>query len=200
MDENKALADMLYVGTISVDVGYGPGGTPQAATTDIGGADLGGVLSVELIEYLYGDEDIPDGHPRTGSVGMWKTLLTQMRDHLARCFVFGQMRMTEWNFVTDDAEDEKNLDAAITELGDEHFLIPVTPEHAMAALASRKEDNERVRQGLESLLGYTQAQQEYEGEDISVGEAVEREKKGTENIRRIVEGEGDQPEGDEGEG
>ena len=198
MDE-KNLADMLYVGTIYVEVGVDWSmGTPTAQTVvpTLGATDLGGEISTQLVSYE--DEDTPPkGYPPFESVEMWKMLLTQMRDLLARCFLSGEIRISVGlasGIEEVEGEAEKNLDAAITELGDEHFLIPVTPEHTIAALTSRKEDNERVQQVLETLLGFMQAQEEYEGEDIGIGEAVERGKRGTEKIRRIVEGEGDEDE------
>lgn len=196
----KSLADMLYVGTIQVDVGVDWAfGTPTARTVvpTLGAVDLGGEISTELLAYEDEDEPPSDDYPPFESVEMWKMLLLQMRDMLARCFIFGKMRVNVGlsELAVSEGAADKNLDQAITELGDENFLIAVTPEIALSALSAREEDNERLQRGLEAMLGFVEAQQSREGENITIGEAVDRAQQGAEDMRRMVEGE--EPEEDD---
>lgn len=150
----QSVSDLLYVGLIYVDVGYAMD-TPTAETMDVLGAmDLGGKISVDLVRYAFGDEYLYEDDPPPGSVGMWKMLLTEMRDMLARCFLFGEMRVLSserlrCTLEREEDEGAKNLDQAVTELGEEYFKI--TPGLGLGALKGRARDDRDFTDGLKWL-------------------------------------------------
>jgi hypothetical protein len=146
----QSVSDLLYVGLIYVDVGYAMD-TPTAETMDVLGAmDLGGKISVDLVRYAFGDEYLYEDDPPPGSVGMWKMLLTEMRNMLARCFLFGEMRVSGDRLDSFlDEEEAKNLDQAVTELGEEYFKI--TPGLGLGALKGRARDDRDFTDGLKWL-------------------------------------------------
>lgn len=190
----QSISDLLYVGTVHVDVGY-DGGGPTAETVEIGlgGMDLGGTIRVDLVRYAFGDEDLYKDDPPDGSVGMWTMLLTEMRDMLARCFLFGQMRVVSDTLGRSlDEEEEKNLDQAISELGDEDFSIRITPGLALNALLGRDREERAVRDGLMALVGFIEAQQDHPDEDITLEDATKRQQEGTERLERMAEDEDDE--------
>jgi hypothetical protein len=202
MDE-KNMADLLYVGTVYVEAGY-YGGTPTAETISyLGGADLGGQISVELVQYTFGDlADLFEGDPPVGSVEMWKKLIVEMRDMLARCFVLGEMKMVGGERLSSevDEQEDKNLDQAITQLADdkEKFTIKITPEIAIKALAARARDEQAIRENLKAMLAFIEAQQYREGEDITLEEAAKRHQEGTERLERMMDDD-DSEASDEGD-
>jgi hypothetical protein len=150
----QSVSDLLYVGPIHVDVGYDMD-APTAETMDeLGAMDLGGKISVDLVRYAFGDEeDLYEDDPPPGSVGMWKMLLTQMRDMLARCFLFGEMQVVSDRLghalKEEEEEEAKNLDRAVTELGEEYFKI--TPGLGLEALKGRARDDRDFTDGLKWL-------------------------------------------------
>jgi hypothetical protein len=150
----QSVSDLLYVGTIHVDVGY-DFDVPTAETVDMLGAmELGGKIRVDLARYPFGDDYLYEDDPPLGSVGMWKMLLTQMRDMLARCFLFGEMRVLSserlrWAVEEEEEEDAKNLDRAVTELGEEYFKI--TPGLGLETLKGRARDDRDFTDGLYRL-------------------------------------------------
>jgi hypothetical protein len=186
MDE-KTAGDLFHVGPIFVDVGYTD--CPEARTNDgvLGAVDLGGEIVVRLYEYgEYGDEDGElDPDPPDGSVGMWKMLLTQMRDMLARCLMFGRMHPM-WR-GSEEEEGYKEFNQAAAELGEDFFNT--TPGTAVAALRERAREDENTRAFWEGLGRFMEAQQERPDENITLGDAVERHKERTDEVRKIVEGE-----------
>jgi hypothetical protein len=154
----QSISDLLYVGTIHVDVGYA-WDVPTAETIDVLGAmDLGGKISVDLVRYQFGDEYLYEDDPPLGSVGMWKMLLTQMRDMLARCFLFGEMRVLSSERLrwAVKEEEDRNLEQAITELGEEYFKI--TPGLGLGALKGRARDDREFTDGLKWLGRLMQVQ------------------------------------------
>jgi hypothetical protein len=150
----QSVSDLLYVGPIHVDVGYDMD-VPTAETVDMLGAmELGGKIRVDLARYPFGDDYLYEDDPPLGSVEMWKMLLTQMRDMLARCFLFGEMRVLSserlrWAVEEEEEEDAKNLDRAVTELGEEYFKI--TPSLGLEVLKGCARDDLAFRDGLKWL-------------------------------------------------
>ena len=153
----KSVSDLLYVGLIYVDVGYA-WDVPTAETMDVLGAmDLGGKISVDLVRYEFGDEYLYEDDPPLGSVEMWTMLLTEMRNMLARCFLFGEMRVASDTLGSRlDEEEAKNLDRAVTELGEEYFKI--TPGLGLGALKGRARDDRDFTDGLKWLVRLMQVE------------------------------------------
>jgi hypothetical protein len=66
MNEQRR-ADLLYVGTVYVDVGYDMPRRPTAETIGwLGATDLGGTIHVDLLRYAFGDDDLYEGDPPYG--------------------------------------------------------------------------------------------------------------------------------------
>jgi hypothetical protein len=154
----QSIWDLLYVGPIHVDVGY-DFDVPTAETVDMLGAmELGGKIRVDLARYPFGDDYLYEDDPPLGSVGMWKMLLTQMRDMLARCFLFGEMRVLSSERLrwAVKEEEDRNLEQAITELGEEYFKI--TPGLGLGALKGRARDDREFTDGLKWLGRLMQVQ------------------------------------------
>jgi len=196
MPEEPRFAERLSLGPVVVDVGYDFIGMPTARTIGhvLEAADLGGEISVTLHQYTGDPDDLYEGDPPEGSIEMWKLLLAEMKDMLARCFIFCRMRVAGAELLGArlEADDEKNLDAAIEELGKEFMLVK--PEHALQAIEKRHRGEQATAGWLAHLATFMEAQQEDPGEDITFGEAVDRHEKGTEDLRRLVEGEAGEDE------
>jgi hypothetical protein len=196
---DETILDLCNVGTVYVDVGYDVLGTPAAETLAgyINTVDLGGTISVTLLQYMGDDPDkLDEDDPPFGSVGMWKMLITEMRDMLARCFVLGEMKMGgdgRLGFQL-DKEDEKNIDQAFRELADDDLTIKITPTLAVEALQVRARHEQAVTDGMERLVELMEAQQDHPDENITLREAMRRKQEGTELLKRMME---DDEEADE---
>jgi hypothetical protein len=195
---DETILDLCYVGTVYVDVGYNMD-IPTAETFDgwLGAVDLGGTISVNLLQYMGDDPDkLDEDDPPFGSVGMWKMLINKMRDMLARCFVFGEMKMGGggWLGFQLDKEEEKNLDQAFRELADDDLTIKVTPTLAVETLQVRARHEQAVTDGIERLVELMEAQQDHPDENITLREAMQRKQEGTELLKRMLE---DDEEADE---
>jgi hypothetical protein len=198
MDAEKTILDLCYVGTVYVDVGYNMD-IPTAETFDgwLGAVDLGGTISVNLLRYMSDDPDeLSEDDPPSGSVGMWKKLIIEMRDMLARCFVFGEMKIGGGGWLSRqlDKEEEKNIDQAFRELADDDLTIKITPALAVETLQVRARHEQAVTDGIESLVEFIRAQQDHPDENINLGEAMQRQQEGTEILERMLE---DDEEADE---
>jgi hypothetical protein len=86
-----------------------------------------------------------------------------------------------WTGPHDQGYEEFNQ--AVDQLGQEFFNINPSPE-----LLKHAREDEAFRKGLEVLRAYIEAQKKREGEDLTLGEARERQQEGSEQVRRIVEG------------
>jgi hypothetical protein len=173
-DETQDFFQKLYMGTIFVDVGYSSVPTATTATGILGAVDLGGDISVEMLEYLYGDEERGEDDPPLGSVQMWMILLSRMRNMLASCFLLGQMQPVIGTFsYVDVEEDRENLEKAIEMLGEEFFTI--TPQVALQAVEARHEEDLEFRDGLQAVVEFIDRYRE-PGENITIEEALKRAK------------------------
>lgn len=182
MDDAEAARNRFHVGPIYVEVRYDMG-TPAACTIDggIGDVDLGAEIVVRLSEYEFEGADEPD--QPYGSVGMWRMLLTRMRDVLASFMLLGEMRPA-WDGSAED-EGYGEFGQAVDELGERFFKV--TPEVAVEAIRRRAREAEAGAQGLAALGEFMQAQQARPDEDITLGEAKRRQEEGVEEVRGIVE-------------
>jgi hypothetical protein len=177
-DPAQEFAGRLYVGTIYVDVGYDMD-VPAATTDDsiFGALDLGGTVSVDLPQYLFGDEERGEDDPPMGSTQMWMILLARMRNMLASCWLLGQMKpQVMGSRLTNQLrpEERENLGRAIELLGEEFFEI--SPEVAFAAVAARHEQDRQFQDGLHAVFEFIVLYQE-PGENITIEEALRRAEK-----------------------
>ncbi len=168
MDENKTLAEMLHVGTVYVDVRYDYMDGLEAKTDDmmLGAMGLGGEIKVSVV-----------GSYEPGKITKeaWAELLTEMREMVARCFLFCEMSVG--TFEPLDPEDEKSLDAAITELGEDFFVVG--PDDAIASLMKRETRDENQRAFWQHILGMLDEEAERRGlseeekYDLTLGDVLD---------------------------
>jgi hypothetical protein len=116
---------------------------------------------------------------------IFRELLDAVRLALARCCLFGTMEVFNDGWVDD--EEWKIAEKVLEELPDSYFEI--TPALTKEALLIEAERDEALGKWLDAMGELLHSQQNYEGENISLGEAHHRRKEGAEQMRKIVEGE-----------
>jgi hypothetical protein len=173
MDE-EALANLFNVGPIFGEVSY-DGDDAVARTNDpwLDAVGQGEEIAVRLDEY-----DVSKGN-----IAMWRALLQRMRDELEERMILGQMHPV-W-IGPAEGEAYREFAQAVDALGEEFFTITPSPE-----LLQQAREDEDFCKPFELLKRFVEAQQQRAEENITLGHAVERHKQRTEEIRRIVEGDG----------
>ena len=171
MDE-EALGNLFNVGPIFVEVSYDDSAGAVARTNDpwLAALGRGEEIAVHLDEY-----DVSKGH-----IAMWQALLQQMRDELEERMILGQMHPA-WGGPA-YGEGYEQFARAVHTLGKEFFTIKASRE-----LLQQAREDEDFRKPFELLKRFVEAQQQ-RTEEITLGHAVERHKQGTEEIRRIEQG------------
>jgi hypothetical protein len=112
----------------------------------------------------------------------WKSIFVYMRHALGLCQWPGKMVLV-FDDVGNDV-DEDVVNAAFYSLTEEQRTINL----GAIALAFHREERAAARQveRLERLAEFGRAQQRHEGEQITLYEALERQEKGTEQLRRMA--------------
>lgn len=111
--------------------------------------------------------------------------IKDLRHGLALANVVGKMR-----FILDLTGDGAAARRAMDAFTDEDLAITWG-----TVARAHEEEAERAKQAMEHFqarLEFLRAQQREEGEDITFGEARERHQEGTEQMRRMVEGDEDE--------
>lgn len=199
MDEQKPT-NALYVGTILVEIAVdGPLGDYVARTFNdhvLGPTELGFDVSFTAHEDLEDDDDartveeivqeIKDAEVVTEVIdeAVVRELIDGIRFALARCCIFGKIELVNDGFVGD--RDWKVVEKVRDELPAEYFEI--TPALFVEACSRQEEKDAALGAFLEQVGELLKSQQQHEDEDVTVGEALDRQKKGSEEIRRIIEG------------
>jgi hypothetical protein len=96
------------------------------------------------------------------------------------------MRLVLEHALSDDAAREE---AQVAMASFPEAELRITWEDVIRFHEEEIEEAERLAAFFERQARFTQAQQRHEGEQITLREAVERQEQGTEEMRRIVEGE-----------
>jgi hypothetical protein len=176
--EVQRLGEALYVGQILVEISENMIGGYSATTANddvLGFVELG----FEISTTVYDDDDA-EREP----ADMLREVIDQMRLALARCLIFGRMSLMGEHL---DAEDwqvvEKVRDALPA------GYLEITPTLTAEACVRQEERDAAIGAFLESMVEAIEAQQQHPDENITWREAAERQKKRSEEIRRIVEGE-----------
>ncbi len=180
MDEREPqrIREALYVGEILVDISPNLIGGYNAKTANdnvLGPVELGFEISVTAYD--------ADDYERE-SADMVREVIDQMRHALARCFIFGKMRLMGDGL---DAEEWGVVEKVRNALPGGH--LEITPALAAEACLRQQERDAALGAGFEKMLEFMEAQQERSDENITFGEAVKRQDKGSEEVRKIVEGE-----------
>jgi len=193
MTQEHDFGGLFFVGPIYVEVGTGAHGDYEASTKNavFGAVELGGTISARLgygeIEGYDPALDEEDTF-KENSPEMWVELLTRMRDLLARCMILGTMVVVPSELFLDENE-QKVLTKVLHSLPEEFFEI--TPELAIRLLKERAERERKATERLEATVEMMDAQKARDDENITLGEAMKRLVRGTDEVRRIVEGEAD---------
>jgi hypothetical protein len=174
----------LYIGEILVNIDTEWSSGDYTATTYndhvFGHVALGFEISVTAFAYDPEDEekDRPVAEVAT-------ELIEGMRHALARCFIFGEMRLV--NDLGLEDEDWKVFQEVWDALAKEEGYFEITPLLTVEACKRQVEQDEATGEFLEYIGELMESQQRHEGENITFGEAMDRQKKGAEQLRRIVE-------------
>jgi hypothetical protein len=84
-------------------------------------------------------------------------------------------------------EDWKVFQEVWDALAKEEGYFEITPLLTVEACKRQVEQDEATGEFLEYIGELMESQQRHEGENITFGEAMDRQKKGAEQLRRIVE-------------
>jgi hypothetical protein len=170
----------LYVGGILVEISDDFDGYKAETANDgvLGPVELGFEISVTAY-------DLDDNDNAREDADMVREVIDAMRLALARCFIFGKMEFVHGGMIDDEGWEavEKVRDAL------PEGYLEITPALAAEACLRQEEREAAMDAWLESVGELMEAQKRHPDENITLGEAAERQEKGSAEIRRIVEGE-----------
>jgi hypothetical protein len=174
--ESQKLGEAFYVGPILVDISENMIGGYNAKTANDG--VLGPVeLGFEISTTAYDDDDF-----ERGPADMVREVIDQMRLALARCWIFGRVDLMGDDLGTEDWQVVEKVRDALPE-----GYLEITPALTAEACLRQKERDAATGAWLEALGDFMKAQQERPDENITLGDAVERQKKGSEEVRKIID-------------
>src|SRR5215216_3228531 len=136
------------------------------------------------VEIVVGDDGLEGDRAET-----WKRVMRDLRHGLALAVRFGTMELVFDSDAALDEEDKRFAVAAFDALTEEERTI--TEEDVARAHEEEARRAMRTAAFFGRLGEFTEAQQQHPDENITIGEAAERHKKGREDVRKIVEGDED---------
>jgi hypothetical protein len=191
----EELAGLLNMGTIFVEIELDEalGGLTAKTMNDMlfGPVELGFELTVSAIDLDYYEDAYDERTPEQQAQKieeLVREVLEGMRLALARCFLFGKMRPGTSGML--DEQTDRALDKVLAEKDEEYFLI--TLRLTQTALQEQANRDEAFMGFLNHMGELMESQQASPDENITIGEALDRQEKGAEQVRKIVDG--DEPE------
>jgi hypothetical protein len=130
----------------------------------------------------------PDGDDVEDLQVAFVEAIKNLRHGLALAGVLGKMQLY-YNDSMFSKESEEAANRAIDSFTEED--LAVTKDAVVAAHREEAEVASRVVQRLEEMVEFTVAQKSEEGENLTLGEARKRQEEGTERLRRIAKGQGE---------
>jgi hypothetical protein len=128
----------------------------------------------------------PDGDDVEDLQVAFVEAIKNLRHGLALAGVLGKMQLYYDSMFSKESEEAANR--AIDTFTEED--LAVTNDAVVAAHREEAEVASRAVQRLEEMVEFTVAQSE-EGENLTLGEARKRQEEGTERLRRIAKGQGE---------
>jgi hypothetical protein len=183
-DQQPHFAGALYVGAILVAVSGEAFGFKAKSANDsvLGLIELGFEVSATAYDQ---DDKLLDNEDNEGVVAdLVREAIDRLRYALARCFIFGKMELI--NDGLTDEEDWEVIEKVWDSLPESYFEI--TPALAAEACIRQEKRDAAFGAWLEQLGEFMEAQQKHPDENITLGEAEERQAEGAEVVRKIVDG------------
>jgi hypothetical protein len=137
-------------------------------------------------EVRAGVEVVAAGYTSRDDEETFEGAIRDLRRGLVLLGRVGKMRLVLEHALSDDAAREE---AQVAMASFPEAELRITWEDVIRFHKEEIEEAERLAAFFERQARFTQAQQRHEGEQITLREAVERQEQGTEERRRIVEGE-----------
>jgi len=134
-------------------------------------------VGVEIVANAFGEGARVEG---------WAAVLRDLRHGMALAAQVGKLVLMFDDIGVLDESAAKAAEAAFAALSEDERTI--TFEDVTRAYEEEAEEAEREAAFFEGLAEFIAAQEQSPGEDITLGEAVERRDAGAEEVRKIVEG------------